>query len=262
MNSLQADEIKRRLVTRLLGRKILCFKEVESTNITSKKLAKRDVPEGTVVVAESQLLGRGRRGRKWFSPRGGIWFSVLLRPELKPSEVTLLTLMAGVAVAKAVTRHTGIETRLKWPNDVTVKGKKVCGVLAELFGTPMKYSVLVGVGVNANVKLEYFPPELQPKATSLREELNRDVDRSELIAFILEEMERLYIPLMKGEENQSLIISEWKKLTDTLNAKVRVTDEGQTIEGLAFDIDDKGALILKLEDGSTKKLYSGDISTI
>lgn len=261
MGSINLVELKKLLKTHMLGRKIVYYEEIDSTNRAAKELASQGAEEGTVVIAELQKAGRGRLGRSWFSPRGGVWFSVLFRPKIELSEATILTLMAGVAVARAVTELTGVEARLKWPNDVMVEGRKLCGILTESASHGSQYSLVIGVGLNADVDMEALPPEVREIATSLGK-LGLRVNRERLISKILEEMERLYPPEAEGVDVRDLIRSEWRKRSDILKSKVRVDVGGEMLEGVAEDVDLDGGLLLRLEDGSIRKLLVGVVSKV
>jgi len=261
MSSINLTELKKLLRTHVLGKKIVYYEEIDSTNSAAKALASQGAEEGTVVIAESQKSGRGRCSRRWLSPRGGVWFSVLLRPQLKLSEATILTLMAGVAVAKAVTELTGLDARLKWPNDVMVGERKLCGILTESASFGSHYSIVIGVGLNADVDMEALPREIQQTATSLIE-LGSSVGRERLISKTLEAMERLYLPEAEGVDVGSLIRSEWRKRSNILKSNVRVDVSGETLDGVAEDVDCDGGLLLRLEDGSIRKLLVGVVSKV
>ncbi len=250
------QEIKRGLRTRVFGRKIVYFEEVASTNDVAKELASQGAPEGTLVIAEMQTRGRGRMSREWFSPRGGLWFSIILRPDMTPGEVPLLALMLGVGVAKALLRE-GLRCHLKWPNDVLVDGRKVCGILTELDAEmDVVNYVIGGIGINVNNEVKDFPMEFRHLATTVKAELGRKVSRVVLLKHVLEELERTYDGL--NEKGGSVVLDEWRRLSSTLGKRVRVVTHGRTIEGLALDVADNGALLIELENGRIEKIISGD----
>jgi BirA family biotin operon repressor/biotin-[acetyl-CoA-carboxylase] ligase len=238
-----------------LGAKLLMLDVLESTSLTLRELAQDGEPEGTVVVAEEQRAGRGRLGRGWSSPKGGLWFSVLLRPPVLPPEAPKLTLLAGVAVARALKNTLGLDARLKWPNDVLVQGKKLCGILSEsLCGDKVDY-VILGIGINANFLLSALPEELRRSAITVREVLQRSVDRHALLRAILNELERLYAPFCAGDRTS--VLEQWKALSDTPGKRVRVETTTGVVEGEAVDIDGDGALVVRTAEG-TVTVASGD----
>jgi len=186
-------KIKNKLHTDFIGQEIYHFAEVTSTNDVAKELAIKGAKEGTIVIAETQSRGRGRRGRKWISPEGGIWFSIILRLKIDPEDIFRLTLMAAAVVAKVINDMFTLKAEVKWPNDVMIGGKKVCGVLTEMVtkGGIVDF-VVVGVGINANIDVDSFSEPLRKFLTSLKEELKEDIDRERLLRALLEELEKRY----------------------------------------------------------------------
>src|SRR5437016_4891142 len=199
---LHADDLMERLgATKVIGRDIQVFEETTSTNDVVEKMARDGVKEGVVVFAESQTKGRGRLGRKWSSPRGkGLWFSLLLRPDLRPLEATRLTVASATAVRRAIAKQTGLKPEIKWPNDILVGGRKVAGILTELNAEldRVKY-VILGIGVDVNLNASDFPADLRRQATSLKAELGRPVCRADLAIAILRELDRDYARIASGE---------------------------------------------------------------
>lgn len=257
---LMIDKVQEGLCTKYLGRTILFSREVNSTNQWAKELAMHGAYEGTIVTAETQTEGRGRLGREWISPTGGLWFSVILRPNLRPAETVKLTFVAGLAVTKALSRMFNLKVETKWPNDVLVNKRKICGILTEMntTGEAVNY-VVVGIGVNVNFDgQEIFPLQLREVATSLENELGRKVKLEELFRTLLEQMDNLYELFTKRE--YARILDEWKKYAGFLGCQVQVTSPTEKINGLASDIDDDGSLVLKLEDGTIKHIFVGDVS--
>lgn len=253
-------EVQAGLQTHVFGRQFHHYAEVGSTNDVARELANEGAPEGTVVVAEKQTRGRGRLGRNWFSPSGqGIWFSVILRPPLAPSEVTKITLVAAVAVARALRGLTGLDVRIKWPNDLLVGGKKLVGILTQLNAEVEKINyVVIGIGVNANVDMTTFPPEVRTIATSIRVELGQPFSRVKILQRILEELETAYQSFIHG--GFPSLLQEWKQLSYTLGRWVKVTQPTEEVEGLATDVDEDGCLVLRLADGSCRRVIAGDVS--
>jgi len=191
---MNADKIQEGLQTKKFGKTIILLRKVDSTNNFAKKLARYGAAEGTVVVAEEQTAGRGRHGRKWFSPKGGLYFSIILRPKVKVNEAVGIVVVAGLAAVKVLSEDYGLKVEVKWPNDVLLDGKKVCGILAEMssVGEEVNY-VVVGIGINVNsVIAKDFPEELKPIAASLREKLKRKVALEPLLKRYLEKFEEVY----------------------------------------------------------------------
>lgn len=232
---------------RKLGEKLLIIEVLESTNQTLRELAEGGEPEGTVVVAEEQRAGRGRLGRGWASPRGGLWFSVLLRPPGPPADAGVLSLLAGVAVARSLRNELGIRSSLKWPNDVLVEGKKLCGILSESRSGPGLDYVVLGFGINANFLVSALPEDLRRSAISVKEVLREPVDRLAILRSILNDLERLYGAFLAG--GSAGIISEWKELAVTLGRQVRVETATGLVEGRAEDVDGSGALLVRTPEG-------------
>lgn len=255
---LTADELAYGLNTKEIGQKILCFDEIDSTNLEVKRQALDDEKHGLVVVAEEQLKGRGRKGRQWVSPKGkGIWMSLMLKPELSPISAPMLTLVAGLAVCEAIQEQTGLEAQIKWPNDIVVRKKKVCGILTEMNGEidHLNYIVL-GIGVNVNV--EGFPKELEDIATSLKIASGKEVSRVQLLQRILEKLEGYY-KIFEIDGNLKNLIEAYKSHCITYNKEVKVLGPVETIEGIVVDITNQGELIIETEEG-TSKVVSGEVS--
>ncbi|MGD8438786.1 MAG: biotin--[acetyl-CoA-carboxylase] ligase, partial [Syntrophobacterales bacterium] len=252
-------QISKSLTTKWLGRTVHFFPEVDSTNLTAMDLAQQDAPEGTVVLAEQQLHGRGRGDRSWHSPAGvGIYCSIVLRPELSPAKTMLLTLMTAAAIVKAVARETNLSPRIKWPNDILIHDKKVVGILLEskLSGTGVEHAI-IGFGINVNHTPADLPQELWSTASSLFIELGEPVDRRELIVKILAEVEYLYEGLQQG--NVAIILEEWRHFSATLGRHVRILQQGEVREGIAVDVTEEGALLVRVEQNSFITVHAGDI---
>ncbi|MBE0520261.1 biotin--[acetyl-CoA-carboxylase] ligase [Candidatus Bathyarchaeota archaeon] len=257
---LNVNQLQDGLCTRRFGRSILFSREVDSTNKWAKELATYGASEGTVVIAETQTKGRGRLDREWISPTGGLWFSLILRPNLSPTETVKLTFVAGLAVTKVLREMFDLKTETKWPNDVLVNGRKICGVLAEMNTTGETVNfVVVGVGVNVNFDVEnVFPEQLKKVATSLEKEVGRKVKLEKLFRALLERLENLYELFIK--EGFNPILEEWKNYAGFLGCKVEVTGPTGKMSGVALDVDYEGALVLRLEDGTVKRVFVGDVS--
>ncbi len=192
-NLISPKRIKNELHTDFVGQEIHHFKEITSTNDIAKELAINGAKEGTIVIAETQTRGRGRMTRKWVSPEGGIWFSIILRPRVEPKETIELNLRVATVAAKVINSLFKLRADVKWPNDITINGKKVCGILTEMDTRGDKVDfVVIGIGINANIDLNSFPKRLRNSLTSLRKELKKDVDRERLLTALLEEFEQYY----------------------------------------------------------------------
>ncbi len=235
---------------------IILLNTVDSTNSYLKSLA-TEVKEGTVVLAEEQTAGRGRFTRPWVSQRyKNLTFSILLKPKVVTDIIGLLSLLAGTAVVKAIKSSTGVVATCKWPNDVLVNGKKVCGILSELVkdseGAPC---VIVGIGININQA--EFPEELQTTATSLLLQTQTTIDRLHLFSLLLEELKSGYDMFQSG--NYSAIIQEWKKTSAMLGQQISVQQNNSTLTGIAADIAEDGALVIQTAT-SQMKVYAGDVT--
>ena len=255
---LTADDIRAQLKSRLVGSEILVFEETASTNDVVEHLAKSGAREGLVVFAESQTRGRGRRGRAWTSPRGkGLWFSVLLRPELPPTAAGRITVAASVAVARAIRQNCGVDARIKWPNDVTVNGKKLAGILTELRADADEILLaILGIGIDVNCKPEDFSSELASIATSLELQTGGAHDRVALAAQVLAELDKCYQAALTDFET---IADEWAKLCTTLGRQIVVTMGQRRIEGFAQALDSDGALLLRRDSGQVERILGGDV---
>lgn len=253
-------EIKWKLKTKVLGKEVISYKKTGSTNDIAYGLAEKGLKEGSVIIAEEQEKGKGRHGRTWISPsKGGIYMSVILRPEITPNEISRITLMAAVAAAKAIRETTGLSALIKWPNDILIDGRKVCGILTEMKAEQDRVDfIIIGIGINVNTHSGKLPKG----ASSLREELRlggkpHDISRIELARKLLEKLEESYFILKK--DGAGAIMEEWKHLTGMLGSRVRVVLQNRTFEGLAHNIDTDGALIVRRDAGTLEKVSSGDI---
>lgn len=259
-DALIPNEIKWNLKTRVLGKEVISYRKLESTNDTAYSMAEKGAKEGLVVLTEEQTKGKGRHGRSWTSPpKGGIYMSLVLKPAIPPNEIPKITLLAAVAMAKALREITGLDAMIKWPNDILINKKKVCGILTEMKAEQDSVSfVVIGIGVNVNT-----PVKLLPKgASSLKEELRaagRDthISRVELAKKILENVEKEYT--MLKEEGPSAVIEEWKALSAMLGSRIKVVLQNRTFEGQAHDIDTDGSLVVRLDSGILERVSSGDI---
>ncbi len=257
-DSLLPEEIKSGLNTHVLGTEISCYREVTSTQSIAKSMAAQGAREGTVIVAETQSGGRGRVARSWVSPVGGIYFSVILRPDIKPAEALQLPLIAGIAVARAIDKLTGLKPKLKWPNDIIVNDLKTGGILTEMSAEVDRLEwVIIGIGLNVNTPQESFPSEVKGTAVSLMEAGGKHVPRVKLLQYILAELEALYDDFSKS--GFELLREQWKALSNTIGAEVNISSSTEQLVGRAIDIDSDGALIVQKEDGTKERIIAGDV---
>ncbi|HNQ74896.1 MAG TPA: biotin--[acetyl-CoA-carboxylase] ligase [Verrucomicrobiota bacterium] len=258
---LHADDLLARLgPTEVVGREIRVFARTTSTNDIVEKLARDGVGEGVVVFAEAQTKGRGRLGRAWISPmRKGLWFSILLRPRLRPQEATQLTVAAATATARAIRAVTGLRAEIKWPNDILTGGRKVAGILTELSAEVDRVKhITLGIGVSVNLTETEFPGELRKTATSLRLALGRPVARAELATAILRELDRDYARILRGEF--PALADEWEAQCTTIGRQVTVEMGRRKICGRAEALDGEGALLLRTEHGGLERIVGGDVT--
>ena len=259
--ALHADDILSRLeLPRIVAREVQVFQETSSTNEIVDRLARDGVAEGVVVFAESQSAGRGRLGRRWFSPPGcGLWFSVLLRPPLRPQSATQLTVLSAVAVARGIERETGLHPEIKWPNDIVFGTRKCGGILLEL-GAELDHirHVVLGIGIDVNVAPEEFPSELRQVATSLREQAGHKLDRTALSVAILRELDAAYARLRRGDFHE--VSDEWVRRCTTLGKGVRIQMGDRMIVGTAEALDEEGALLVRTMHGRLERIVGGDVT--
>jgi BirA family transcriptional regulator, biotin operon repressor / biotin---[acetyl-CoA-carboxylase] ligase len=260
---LHADDLISRLGhTKVVGRDIQVFQETTSTNDVIERLARDGVKEGVVVFADAQTKGRGRLGRKWMSPaKAGLWFSLLLRPALRPQEATQLTVASATALRRAIERLTGLKAQIKWPNDIVVGGRKVAGILTELSAELDRVKHLIlGIGVNVNLSPGDFPPELRRLATSLKTELGKAVSRPELAVEMLRELDVDYARLAAGEF--ATVADEWEQHCATLAQEVVIRVGDRQLRGRAESLDDDGALLLRTDHGRLERVIGGDVTLV
>ena len=253
-------EICSSLQTETFGKRgIVHLETVDSTNNIAKQIAAKGCPEGTIVVAEEQQLGRGRLARGWFSPYGkGVWFSLILRPPFAPQDAPKCTLLAAVAVTRALRRTTGLECKIKWPNDILWQNKKLVGILTEMSAEmdAINY-VVIGMGINVNIHEGDFPPELKDIAVSLAQAAGVEFSRVAVLQAVLEELETLYQEAL--DSGFAPVLDAWRSLSATLGQDVRVIGLKSEFEGVAQDIDEDGALLVESADG-LKRVLAGDVS--
>jgi len=260
-DTLHADDLLARLgKTKVVGRDIRVFEQTTSTNDVMEKLARDEVKEGIVVFAESQTKGRGRLGRAWLSPaRKGLWFSVLLRPDLRPPETTQLTVASAAALRRAIQSETGLVPEIKWPNDILIRGKKVAGILTELSAELDRVRhVILGIGVDVNLNAHEFPAELRNSATSLKIEAGRVISRPELATAILRELDHDYARVCGNRF--AAVADEWEAHCTTIGRAVTIRVGDRKISGRAESLGEDGALRLRTEHGHLERITGGDVT--
>ena len=255
---IKESEISKDLNTKYVGKNLYIYKEVTSTNTIAKFLSMHNVENGTVIISEKQTKAKGRSGKSWESPLGGVWLSIILKPNVDQSKFPLITLATGVAVAKTLEK-VGIENpEIKWPNDIMINGKKVCGILTEAvakFNTVE--NVIIGVGIDANLEVSQFPEKLQSGTTTLKEELKREGNENLLIKLFLEEFEE--ISEIFNNEGYEEILKEWRKRSYSIGKIVEVREPYNTYyDGYVVGISKEGALVVEKIDGTLKKVISGE----
>lgn len=252
-------EIKSLMHTDWVAKEVLYFDTIDSTNTKAQELAEKGYPSGTLVVADKQESGKGRRGRSWVSPSGtGIFMTLMIKPDINPNNASMLTLVAALAVAKAITSVTGEEAMIKWPNDIVVNDKKVCGILTEM-NAQFDYINHIVVGIGINVHNESFPEEISQMASSLMIEAGgKRFHRAQIIAETMSYFEQYYDTFLKTQD-LSALVREYDKLLVNRNKSVRVLDPKEPFDGKAMGITPKGELIVDTWE-SRKLVSSGEVS--
>lgn len=263
------SELASRMNTVWAGRQLYFYESLGSTNIEAKRLAESGAPHGTLVVADMQTAGRGRRGRGWESPAGtNIYLTIVLKPEFAPDKASMLTLVMAYAVAKGVEKTladygreaSAFELGIKWPNDIVINGKKICGILTEMSMSVEQASIqYVVIGVGINVGKQKFSPEVADKATGLNQECGTHISRSRLLTDIMEVFEKSYEEFGE-QENLSGFKEAYNALLVNRGREICVLDPKGEYRGVAKGIDDSGELLVELPDGSTTKVYAGEVS--
>jgi len=258
-DQISADEIRLGLKTQFLGQVIHYKESVDSTQKIAKTLANDNAPEGTIVIAEEQVLGRGRMDRIWHSPKyTGVWMSMIIRPNIPLPKAPQLTLITAVAVVQAIEEMTNLSPQIKWPNDILINGKKVTGILTELQAEADRiFAIIIGVGINVNQKITDYPEALQEIATSLSIEEGETISRAKLIRAVLSNFERLY--LLYLEKGFTPIKILWESYAISIGKKIIARTLTENIHGKAIGITDDGVLIIEDDLGATHLVYSADI---
>ena len=254
MPNLVASTIREGLFTHIVGRRILYFSELSSTMNEASRLADEGAEEGTVVIAERQTAGRGRQGRGWVSQPGNLLFSVLLRPGME--QLSYISVIGGVAAARAIRKTTGLFPAIKWPNDILLDGKKAAGILAEsaISGDSVCYAVL-GLGINVALDVRESE-EISALATSINAAAGSEVDRVGLMRQLLLDLDDLYLELGRGGSP----LDEWRGLLATTGRRVTAVAGPETVTGIAEDVDEAGNLLIRTDDGQLVTVTSGEVT--
>ena len=258
-DTIAEEEIASRLQTERMGRQIKYFSRIDSTNQYAKRIAEEGAPDGTLIIADEQTAGKGRSGRTWVTPPSeAIAFTLLLRPKLSPDRISMVTLVMGLAVVNAVNALYDVNAGIKWPNDVVIGGRKLCGILTEMSAEVRQVNhIVIGVGINAN--LTSFPEEIKEIATSLKLEVGHAVNRAELIARVMTEFERLYAGF-EAQGDLGPVMQEYNDLCLNTGNKVRVLDPNGEYTGISRGINSMGELLVETEDGQMREVYAGEVS--
>jgi BirA family biotin operon repressor/biotin-[acetyl-CoA-carboxylase] ligase len=246
----------------IIGREIIFFDTINSTNTYAMELADMGYPDGTVIIADAQKGGKGRLGRKWLSPQGkNLYMSIILRPTIQPKDAAILTLMSAVACASAIKQLSSVPVSIKWPNDIMVSDRKLGGILTEIKADMDRiFHAVIGIGININFEAEDMPDEIKAIATSIKNESGSAQSRTLIAIEIIKELDRWYS--MLPNIGKKPIIEEWLKLSSTIGRIVKVNVGNNVFTGIAGSIDEEGMLMLKLPDNTVKKISAGDVTIL
>ncbi|MCR2043640.1 biotin--[acetyl-CoA-carboxylase] ligase [Anaerosalibacter massiliensis] len=252
-------EVENYLDTKFIGREIHYFNTIDSTNIKAKEIAQEET-EGTVIISEEQTLGKGRLGRSWASPSGkGIWMSIILKPHIDPMKVAKITQVGAAAVSLAL-EDLNIKSYIKWPNDIVMNGKKVCGILTEMScELNMINYVIMGVGINVNLNKEDFKGEIEKIGTSIKVETGKEVNRKKLLGFFLNRFEKLYTTFV-NEDNFKDTLGICRDKSILIGREVKIIRGKDEQKGKVIDISDEGELLVDYGDNKIEKIMSGEVS--
>lgn len=267
MIPLEGPNLKTRLSkllrTSSIGKSIFLFNELDSTQDYAMGLPNSESLHGTIVIAKKQNIGKGRMGRTWISPEGGLWMSIIFRPNFSVDNIIFIQFIGALAVANAIREITKIDCKLKWPNDVLINEKKVCGILVDVNLENENKKIVMGIGLNANIdssSINNFLNDANIKATTLKDECGNNFDLLFLIKSILEKLEHYYDALLSRGKTLE-IIDSWKEKSDMFGKKAIVYDGNEKFMGHVIDIDQSGALVMKLTDDSVKNIiYYSNVS--
>ncbi len=250
-------EIKRNLNTEVIGRKIKYFKTLPSTNTYAKKNIEKNLNDGTIIISKVQTKGRGRKNRFWSSNKGGLWFSIVLYPDISPDRGIFITMSASISIYKAIKEKTGIDSEIKWPNDILINKKKLCGILTEFDAETDKINyAIVGIGINFDNDIK---DSLKNIATSIKRESKKKISRVDFLKSIIENFDFYYSYVKKGEYDK--IRKEWLKYSKIIGKKIKVTQNKESLIGIVEKVDKNGFLILNTKKEKIR-ILSGDIEYI
>ncbi len=259
---LNQEKLKQSLDGKFIGHQLYYYDEIGSTNDEAFRLGLAGAPEGTALIANSQSAGKGRMQRVWHSPAGSnIYTSIILRPKIEPAKVSQISILAGVALAEALEKYCPDRIKLKWPNDILINGKKVCGILSQAKITVSEVDFIVlGIGINVNINYNQFPQEIRNLATSLAMETGKEISRQELIISLYENLAKWYKKLLK--EGFGGIKEKWKNLSPMIGQTVEVMFREEAVSGKAIGLDDDGSLILLAAGNKKVKISAGDATIV
>ena len=256
-NMIDTDKVMKDLHCDNIGKKLIILKSTDSTNNEIKKIAALGEESGTVVTAETQTSGRGRFGRQWSSDKGGLYFSILLRTDLPPSNIAAITLAAGYAVCLAVREYTGLDARIKWPNDIIVENRKICGILTEIAAQSDSIDyIIIGIGININNT--EFPDEIKHKASSIHLETNKNIDKSDFFRTVLIYLDKVISSFLISISIDDM--SGFKRICATIGREVSVKRGENVLKGIARDITPFGELVIETEDSQKITISSGEVT--
>lgn len=250
------NEIEHNTNSEFIGKNIYYYRSVKSTNLIAKFLAP-DVPDGSVIISKIQTKGKGRSGKKYESPDGGIWLSLILKPNIAPQKAPLLTLATAVAVTHTLEKL-NIKAEIKWPNDVLINEKKVCGILTESIAKFNQLeTIIIGVGINSKIDINDFPNDIKENSISLQDVADNEISNEKIIGQFFEEFEKTYNEFI--DENYENIFYEWRKHSHTIGKMVEIKQPlGKVLVGYAIGINEEGALIIEKPNGNLVKVLSGE----
>jgi len=250
-------ELEKKIQTKIIGKKIVYFPQIHSTNTYAKEIVKKDTTDGIIIVADEQTMGRGRKNRSWDSPKDGLWLSIIVHPNIPPNNGMILTMAASNSIVTAIMKITGLKPIIKWPNDILINKKKVCGILTELDAEigQINYAI-IGIGINVNNKID---PLLDSVATSLKENFGKKISRVDLLSSIINQFDIYYQQILADKFTS--IRNDWLDFSGIIGRTIVIHGEKETIQGKVTDIDETGCIMLRTADG-VHRIITGDLEYI